>query len=324
MQIGFISLGCPKNQVDTEIMMGSVSKQHTITSQLKQADIVVVNTCGFVEAAKEEAISTILDTAASLLPAQLLLVTGCLAQRYADELLREMPEIDGLMGVGNPQLIDELITRTLKGERPNLVQGQPTKFQEEGPRVLSTPKGWAYLKIAEGCHNRCSYCAIPGIRGNLRCRQPQSIIAEAQHLVENGCQELVLVAQDTTAYRYNEFDLRLLLTELNQIDGLEWLRVLYAHPTHLNESIIEAMAKSDKVVPYLDLPVQHGHDQVLSRMNRQYNQERVWQTINQLRQLIPRITLRTTVMVGFPGESEEEFEYLKEFVAAAKFNWLGA
>jgi len=324
LQFGFISLGCPKNQVDTEIMMGAVSEHGTITPEIKAADVVVINTCGFINAAKEEAINTILDTAEQLSSEQLLLVTGCLAQRYAEDLLREMPEIDGIMGVGNPQQVTELIDRALAGERPKLVAGQPSMFREEGPRILSTPNGWAYLKIAEGCHNRCSYCAIPSIRGGLRCREPQSILVEAQHLVEQGCRELVLVAQDTTVYHHGEHNLSTLLMALNQIEGLEWIRVMYAHPSHLNEPTIEALANCSKVVPYLDLPVQHGNDQVLQRMNRNYSQGQLLDTIERLRQAIPDIALRTTIMVGFPGESEAEFRTLKEFVTTARFNWLGA
>ncbi|MGE5379794.1 MAG: 30S ribosomal protein S12 methylthiotransferase RimO [Methylocystaceae bacterium] len=323
MQIGFISLGCPKNQVDTEIMMGALSKEHSITQKLNEADVVVINTCGFIEAAKQEAIATILDTAGKLSAEQILLVTGCLAERYGGDLLQEMPEIDGLMGVGNPRRISELVALVQSGNRPRLLEEQSNIFREEGPRIISTPHGWAYLKIAEGCNNRCSYCAIPGIRGNLRCRGPQSILEEAHHLAEQGCRELVLVAQDTTAYQCDGYDLASLLAELNQIEGLEWIRVLYAHPQQLNTRIIEALAGNHKVIPYLDLPIQHSDNDLLKSMNRHYNRDQLIKLITQLRETLPGIVLRTTVMVGFPGESDAQFEVLKDFILATRFNWLG-
>lgn len=323
MQIGFISLGCAKNQVDTEIMMGEVNQVHTLTSDLKQADIVIINTCGFITEAKEEAITTILETAGQLSADQLLLVTGCLAQRYAQDLLNEMPEIDGIMGVSNPRQISDLIASVVAGTRANLVAGPPANFMEEGPRVLSTPNGWGYLKIAEGCHNRCSYCAIPGIRGTLRCRRPESILEEAKSLALAGCKELVIVAQDTSAYRYNNYDLGNLLSELNQIEELQWLRLLYAHPRSLDEAIIEVIAGLNKVVPYLDLPIQHADNQILKRMNRNYTRDKLIKVITDLRRHIPDIVLRTTVMVGFPGETEKEYASLKEFIGEARFNWVG-
>jgi len=329
-QIGFISLGCAKNQVDTEIMIGKLKKAgFKIVSNIDKANIVIINTCGFIETAREEAINTIIQTAQRKESGQIqfLVATGCLAQRYGQELLDEMPELDGVIGISSFIDIDQFIPRILAGERICQVQEPPQKFIEIGPRVLTTPPGSAYLKITEGCNNRCAYCAIPLIRGALRSRPAEGILTEAEELVNKGIKELVLIGQDTALYGQdldNGDNLGSLLQRLGTIDGLEWIRLLYLHPAHIDQNLIEIIAHEPKVLPYLDIPIQHAADNILKTMNRKHSREQLVQLIGKLKEQIPGLVLRTTVMLGFPGETDDDFRQLYDFIAQTEFDWLGA
>lgn len=330
MKIGFISLGCAKNRVDTEIMMGLVKSQgHSITDRLEYADLVVINTCGFLSAAKEEAIDRILETAQlkSKGILQYLIAAGCMSQLHAQELLDEIPELDGVIGVSSFLEINELIEKVTSGQRVNVVRPATDVFIEQGPRVLTTPAGLAYIKISEGCNNRCSYCAIPLIRGNLRSRSLGEIKKEAEEFIHKGIKELVIIGQDPASYGYdlgNGADLTQLIYSLNSINGDYWIRLMYVHPAHLNSAMIKAIADSDHVVPYLDLPIQHVDHNILQKMNRHHSEEDLRQLLRELRQAIPDLVLRTTVMVGFPGESEDQFQRLCDFIQEYEFDWLGA
>jgi len=330
VNIGFISLGCSKNQVDTEIMIAIMKKSgYKIVNGLEKADIIIINTCGFINEAKEEAINTIIETgkmkAAGRL--QYLLATGCLVQRYGEELLDEMPELDGIVGISSFTDIDNAVQRIQAGERVALLAKPSEVFMEKGPRVLTTPAGSAYLKITEGCNNRCSYCAIPLIRGNLRSRPRDEVIQEARELVAGGIRELVVVGQDTAMYGADlvgSGDLPNLLKELVTIDELEWIRLMYLHPAHVDEQIIDIVAKENKVLPYLDIPVQHAANNVLKNMNRKHNCDQLNYLMKSLKEKVNNLVLRTTVMLGFPGESEDDFKLLYDFVGETEFDWLGA
>jgi len=330
VNIGFISLGCSKNQVDTEIMIGIMKKSgYKIVNVLEKADIIVINTCGFINEAKEEAINTIIKTGKLKAEGRLqyLLATGCLAQRYGEELLDEMPELDGIVGISSFTDIDNAVQRIQAGERVALLAKPSEVFMEKGPRVLTTPAGSAYLKITEGCNNRCSYCAIPLIRGNLRSRPRDEVIQEARELVAGGIRELVVVGQDTAMYGADlvgSGDLPNLLKELVTIDELEWIRLMYLHPAHVDEQIIDIVAKENKVLPYLDIPVQHAANNVLKNMNRKHNCDQLNYLMKSLKEKVNNLVLRTTVMLGFPGESEDDFKLLYDFVGETEFDWLGA
>ena len=332
MKIGFISLGCAKNRVDTEIMMGLLKNDgHSIVNDTAQAEAVVINTCGFIESAKTEAIQTILDTARfkELNLLKHLIVTGCLSQRYALQLAQEMPEIDGMLGISSFMRITETVRRVMSGERVVEICPPAAHYIEQGPRILTTPAGTAYLKIAEGCGNRCSYCAIPAIRGGLRSRPLQDIVEEASRLTaEQKVRELVLVAQDLTSYG-NELDdpktdLYYLLEELQMLPGDFWIRLLYAYPGRISPQLTDLIAGSAKIVPYLDIPIQHASDQVLRRMNRRGDREQLLEMLDVLRRKIKNLVLRSTVMVGFPGETEDDYLTLLDFIRQAQFDWLGA
>lgn len=330
MNVGFISLGCSKNQVDTEIMIAAMKDSgYKIVNKLAIAEIIIINTCGFINEAKEEAINTIIETGKMKLAGRLqyLVATGCLAQRYGQELLDEMPELDGIVGISFFTDIDKAVERIQQGERVMWRGEPPAQFIEKGPRVITTPAGSAYLKITEGCNNRCSYCAIPMIRGNLRSRPQLEIVQEAQELVSRGVRELVVVGQDTAMYGTDlagNDNLPGLLKAMTAIDGLEWIRLMYLHPAHINEPIIDTVASEDKVLPYLDIPIQHAADQVLKNMNRKHNYQQLQLLIQRLREKINNLVLRTTVMLGFPGETEADFELLLDFVQKTEFDWLGA
>ena len=328
MKVGFISLGCAKNRVDTEIMIAIMKRAgYRITNRLERADIIIINTCGFIEAAKEEAINTIIDTgkykAGQL---QYLVATGCLAQRYGPELLDQMPELDGVVGISCFKEIDQAVIRIQNGERPLMVGSPPDVFIEKGPRVLTTPAGSAYLKITEGCSNRCTYCAIPLIRGNLRSRPAGEIVQEARDLVKRGVRELVLIGQDTAVYGQDIEGPGLphLLEQMASIDDLEWIRLMYLHPAHIDDELIGAMVRVPKVLPYMDIPIQHASDRILTSMNRRHTMAHLEALLGRLRHQIADLVLRTTIMVGFPGESEDDFNILLEFIQAAEFDWLGA
>jgi len=330
LKAGFISLGCAKNQVDTEIMIGLLKRSgYKIVSKVERADIVVINTCGFIDAAKEEAIDNIIATGKLKTAGQLryLVATGCLAQRYGQELLAEMPELDGVIGISHFPQIDEIMDRIVAGKRVLQVSEPPQVFIEKGPRVLTTPPGSAYLKITEGCNNRCTYCAIPSIRGRLRSKLRQEAVQEASELAKRGVRELVVVGQDTALYgadRTGKSELPDLLQDLSGVEGLEWIRLMYLHPAHIDDKIVAAVSCLPKVLPYLDIPIQHAADPILLSMNRNHTQEHLRRLLAQLRAEIDQLVLRTTVMLGFPGETEQDFLTLKEFLAEARFDWLGA
>ena len=325
--VGLISLGCSKNRVDSEQML-AVLKEHgyQIVSDPSRAEVIIVNTCGFIQSAKEEAISTLFEMAGYKQTGccRLLVATGCFAQRYPEAIREEMPEVDVIMGVNDYQKLDQAIREAAKGGRP-VYTDDDGKFHEFG-RVLTTPKYSAYIRIGEGCDNWCSYCAIPMIRGGYRSRTMESIEEEARGLVENGAKELILIAQDTTRYGidlYGEYSLAKLMRRLCKIDGLKWLRVLYCYPDALTDELLETMAEEEKIVKYIDLPLQHASARVLKRMNRTGDRESLTALMKKIREKIPGVTLRTTLITGFPGETEEEFTELAEFVKDIEFERLG-
>ncbi|MEA1962578.1 MAG: 30S ribosomal protein S12 methylthiotransferase RimO [Bacillota bacterium] len=329
MNVGFISLGCSKNRVDTEIMIGILKKAgYKIVSDPRKAELVIINTCGFITEAKEEAIQTILDTARlkeeGIL--QYLLATGCLAQRYPQDLFDELPELDAIVGISAFIQIDKIVEKVLRGERVWCVSSPSKTFIEKGPRVLTTPKGAAYLKIGEGCNNWCSYCAIPSIRGNLRSRPVVELVDESKQLVQDGVRELTLIAQDTANYGQDLTDgshLVPLVKALDRIDDLEWIRLMYLHPAHIPNDLVECFTSCKKLVPYVDIPIQHVSDRILKSMNRHHSGEYLYKFFRKLKDQIPDLVLRTTVMVGFPGETEEDFTQLFDFVQEMEFDWLG-
>lgn len=329
LKIGLVSLGCPKNLVDSEIMLGLIKDSgFLITNREQEADVLIINTCSFIDQAKEESINTILELARHKVDGNCrsIIVAGCLAQRYPQELLREMPEIDGLVGTGSIAEIAGVINRTLAGERVALVGLPGYLHHAEQTRIQATPPYTAYLKIAEGCDNRCSYCVIPDIRGPYRSREMEDILDEAAGLAGRGVKELVVTAQDTTLYGkdlYSRLALPDLLAGMERIEGLLWLRILYAYPTYLTDKMIETMAKSSKICSYLDLPLQHASDTVLRRMHRRGSRDDYLKLVEKLRQSIPGITLRTSFIVGFPGETEAEFQELLDFMSQVKFDRAG-
>ena len=323
--IGMVSLGCPKNQVDAEQMLGVLAGSgFNITSDQAEADVIVVNTCGFIESAKEESIEAILEAARMKTQGKCrkVIIAGCLAQRYKNELLKELPEADVVIGTGAIGRISEICESALSGveqelsiSAPNMVYGLP--------RISTTPAHYRYLKIAEGCSNRCSYCAIPIIRGNFLSRPYGSILEEARRLADEGAKELILLAQDSTAYRDGEADLPLLLRALAKIPGIEWVRLMYAYPGRISAALMAVMAEEEKICKYLDIPIQHFDDQVLAAMNRRGTSADIRSTIEQLRIRVPGIALRTSIIVGFPGETEAAFKRLHAFVKEAEFEHLG-
>lgn len=327
-KIGMVSLGCPKNQVDAEMMLAKLQKAgFQITGDETQADLIIVNTCGFIEDAKREAIEAILETAQLKQSASLkaLVVTGCLAERYQEQVRQELPEVDAVIGIGANAEIVKVCQKALMGVSSSFF---PVKelMPLGGERVLSTPSHWAYLKIADGCSNCCSYCAIPGIRGGFRSRPMESVVEEARTLATAGVRELVLIAQDTTKYGqdlYGALRLPALLKELVQIDGLKWIRLLYCYPDRITDELLEVMAAKDKICHYMDIPLQHSSGSVLKAMNRTGDHTSLRLLIEKIRSYMPDISLRTTVMTGFPGETEDDFIDLAEFVQEIRFDRLG-
>jgi len=329
VNVGFISLGCPRNQVDTEIMMDILKKSgHRIVNTIERADVVVINTCGFITDAKQESIDTIIETGRlkDSGAVKYIVAAGCLVQRYGQELIEEMPELDGVLGISRFKEIHRAISAIENGEKPVMLGDAPTEYIENGPRVLTTPPGMAYLKIAEGCNNFCSYCAIPAIKGRLRSRPIEDIEQEARLLVKKGIKELVIIAQDTAAYGmdiYNKRSLPEVLKKLSAIDELSWLRVMYLHPAHFDRELIESIAREEKVIPYLDIPIQHVSNRILEKMNRRHDFRHLQTLISDLRSEIDDLVLRTTVMLGFPGEDEQDYKQLYDFVADTRFDCLG-
>lgn len=327
-KVGMISLGCPKNQVDGEALLAKLKKAgYEIVNNIEDSDVMIVNTCGFIEQAKKEAIDTILEVAeyknAGLISA--IVVTGCLAERYQDEIIKEMPEVDAVLGIGaNSDIVktcDKAICGIVTTSFPNKCY---LSINDE--RIISTPSHWAYLKIAEGCDNRCSYCAIPGIRGGFRSRTIESCVDEAKALAESGVKELILIAQDTTKYGqdlYGKYSLDILLKELVKIDGIEWIRLFYCYPQRITDSLINVIANEEKVCSYIDIPLQHSDKTVLKNMNRVGDGDDYRALISKMRKAIPDLALRTTFMVGFPGETDEQFENLCKFTEDVKFDKMG-
>lgn len=327
-KVGMISLGCPKNQVDGEALLAKLKRAgYEIVNNIEDSDVMIVNTCGFIEQAKREAIDTILEVAeyknAGLISA--IVVTGCLAERYQDEIIKEMPEVDAVLGIGANSDIVKTCDKALCGI---VTTSFPNKcyLSINDERVISTPSHWAYLKIAEGCDNRCSYCAIPGIRGGFRSRTIESCVDEAKALAESGVKELILIAQDTTKYGqdlYGKYSLDVLLKELVKIDGIEWIRLFYCYPQRITDSLINVIANEEKVCSYIDIPLQHSDKTVLKNMNRVGDGEDYKALISKMRKAIPDLALRTTFMVGFPGETDEQFENLCKFTEDVKFDKMG-
>lgn len=335
MKIGVVSLGCPKNLVDSETMLGLIHEEkYEITNDPSEAEIIIVNTCGFIESAKEESINTILQMAEYKKSGscKYIIVTGCLSQRYAEELFSELPEADAIAGVEVYDEIGSIIKRVMNSERfimlerskPDVIYTSKETFL---PRILTTPSYTAYLKIAEGCDNCCSYCAIPKIRGPYRSKPMEQVLKEAKALADNGVKELIVVAQDTTRYGEDLPGGKLLLSdllkELNKIESLKWIRVMYCYPNNFTDELIETFASLDKVCKYVDLPLQHASNRLLASMNRYDTREEVETLLAKLRKRIPGIVIRTTFIVGFPGETDADFEELKEFVEQQRFENAG-
>ncbi|MCK8824943.1 30S ribosomal protein S12 methylthiotransferase RimO [Fuchsiella alkaliacetigena] len=327
-KVGLVSLGCPKNQVDSEIMAGLLAQTELkVTDNYSQAEVLIVNTCGFIEDAKEESIDTILQLANYKEEhCRVLIVTGCLAQRYPAELQAEIPEIDGILGTGNFDEIVEVIERGLAGESTFEVTAPEFEYNRILPRKRLEAGYSAYVKIAEGCNNRCSYCIIPDLRGRLHSRGLAEILKEVESLAAQGIKEINLVAQDITRYGldlYGEPRLIELLERLTEIEGIKWFRLLYAYPAHFSEELIELMASKERICNYIDLPIQHADDRIRARMDRQGSSQQILDLIERLRTEIPEMTIRTSLIVGFPGEGEQEFQNLLDFIKEAQFDRLG-
>ena len=328
VKVGMISLGCAKNQVDGEVFMASLKAAgYELVDDVAMADVAVVNTCGFIESAKKESIDEILELALLKKEGRIkkLVATGCMAERYQREMRKEIPELDGVLGIGANADPAAYLRRLLD---EGSVEAFPPKDKLPlcGERELTTPSWSAYLKIAEGCGNRCSYCAIPLIRGGYRSRPMEDIEAEARALVADGAKELVLIAQDTTRYGidlYGAYSLAELLRRLCQIEDLRWLRVLYCYPDAITDGLLEVMAQEEKVLPYIDLPLQHCSGKILRAMNRRGDRDSLAALIEKIRAKVPGVVLRTTLITGFPGEKEEDFTELAEFVKETGFDWLG-
>lgn len=328
IKVAMMSLGCCKNQVDAEMMLGTMKNEgFSITTDVSDCDAVIINTCGFIQSAKEEAIENILEMAKLKKEGKFkaIIVTGCLAQRYKDQILNEMPEVDAVVGIGENGNICKIVKKAISGRR-FCTYCEREHLPLNGERVLTTLPYYAYIKIAEGCDNRCSYCAIPEIRGRFRSRKMEDIIAEAEGLAKSGVKELIVVAQDTTRYGediYGEYSLARLLKELCKIDGFKWIRTLYCYPDKITDELIETIASEPKLCKYLDIPIQHCNDDILKRMNRKMGKDSIEEVFTKLRAKIPNITLRTTLITGFPGETDEQFEELCEFVKKMRFDRLG-
>lgn len=326
-KIGFVSLGCSKNLVDTENMIGIMTREgYEVVGDPGEADIIVVNTCGFIDSAKEEAINTLLEMAEYKQGnCKLLVCAGCLSQRYSEDIKAELPEVDVILGTGSYKDIAVAVKEAMeKGKSEHLDDINFEIVDEE--RVRTTPPYMAYIKIAEGCDNFCTYCAIPSIRGKYRSRRMESIIAEAEKMADEGVREIILVAQDTTRYGmdlYGQKKLSELLKKLCAIDKLKWVRVHYCYPEAIDDELIETFATEEKLVKYLDIPVQHGCDSTLKRMGRKTTRAQILERIELLRKKVDGITLRTSIITGFPGETEEEFESLMDFVEEAQFDRMG-
>ena len=327
-KVCMVSLGCPKNQVDAEMMLSLLKKGgFEICSEEAQADAIIINTCGFIEDAKAEAIENILQAAEYKNDGgcKAIIVTGCLAERYRDDVTEEIPEVDVCVGIGANKDIAQIVKNAIKGKKENKY-GEKCELSLNGDRILGGYPFSTYLKVADGCDNCCTYCAIPKIRGKMRSRKIEDCIAEAKKLADNGVKELIVVAQDTTEYGkdiYGEPKLAELLSELCKIEGLHWIRTLYTYPEHITDELLDTISREQKLVKYLDIPLQHIDGEILKRMNRKGNRESISALIDKIRSKIPEITLRTTFITGFPGETDEQFCSLAEFVKEKRFDRLG-
>jgi ribosomal protein S12 methylthiotransferase len=327
----FVSLGCPKNLVDSERMLGRLARDgYTLTPEAEGADVVVVNTCGFIEPARQESLSVIREMLALKRQGKVgaVVVAGCLAERKKEELLLEVPEVDHIVGVFGREEITSVVDRAVAGrlEQRSLFRPAPVRALEDTDRLRITPRHYAYLKISEGCDRLCTFCAIPGMRGKHVTKPMEEVLREARELASDGARELIVVAQDTTYYGmdlYGRVRLAELLRELTSIDGLQWIRVLYAYPIYFTDELVDVLSSSPKIVPYLDLPLQHINDHVLRRMQRRVNRASIEELVRRLRSSIRGLTLRTTFIVGFPGETDEEFEELLAFVKTREFERVG-
>jgi ribosomal protein S12 methylthiotransferase len=337
-RIGFLSLGCPKNLVDSEVMMGQLKRHgYELTTDREAADVIIINTCGFIEPAKEESINTILEMARLKETANCkrLVVTGCLIERYRQELLDQLPEIDAVLGTSEIEKIVAAVDPAAAQAQDAafitsnawMRRGLPTYlYDENSPRLLATPRHFAYIKIAEGCDHMCAFCAIPQMRGHYRSRRAGSILREAEQLAAQGVKELILISQDSTRYGEDlgvKNGLANLLRSLARVDGIEWIRVMYSYPNSLSDATLEAMAEEERVCKYLDIPLQHASASVLKRMRRGGDRRLLEKLLTRARQFVPGLTLRTTFIVGFPGETEEDFEELMEFVRDMEFDRVG-
>lgn len=327
-RVGLISLGCEKNRVDAEIMLARLQERgYTLCEDAALADVAIVNTCGFIDAAKQESIEEILELAKLKQEGRIraLVVTGCMAERYQEEVMRELPEVDAVIGIGANAEIAEVVERALHGERTERFPHKE-ELPLAGERVQTTPPYYSYLKIAEGCDNRCTYCAIPLIRGRYRSRPIEGLVKEAQGLAARGVRELMVIAQDTTRYGedlYGEKKLPELLRKLCRVEGLRWIRLMYCYPERITEELLDVLAGEPKIVPYLDLPLQHCSTRVLRAMNRHGDRETLTALLTHIRARVPGIILRTTFLTGFPGETEQDFEELAEFAREMRFERMG-
>jgi len=335
MKVGFVSLGCPKNQIDTEVMLHEVaSAGYEITPEETEADVVIINTCGFIESAKREAIDNILDIAwlKKNHTLKAIIVTGCLAERYREEIFEQFPEVDAILGVGSiHNIVEALEAVTVKKKKASKAKYSSFEDKEAlvlgGDRILTTPEYAAYIKIAEGCDNRCAYCAIPSIRGKFRSRTIEDIVKEAKELDALGVRELTVVAQDTTRYGvdiYGEYSLAKLLRAITNETSIPWIRLLYCYPDKITDELVAEIRDNKRILKYIDMPIQHISDNMLKAMNRHGDSALIKGVIKKLRDEIPNIVIRTTFIVGFPGETEEDFRELCEFVSETKFDRAGA
>ncbi|GCD09572.1 30S ribosomal protein S12 methylthiotransferase RimO [Clostridium tagluense] len=328
LKVGVINLGCDKNRIDSEIIIGSLSEKYDITNDPKLANIILVNTCGFIESSKQESIDTILEMSKykDKYKCTVLIATGCLTQRYGAELLELMPELDIMLGVNDYSKllssIEEVLSKNIKVQHYTYSD----ENINEGQRVLTTGTYTAYVRISEGCDNACAYCAIPNIRGKYRSRKMENIVQEVKDLSQHGCKEIILVAQDTTRYGidlYGEKTLHKLIRKISEISEIEWIRVLYCYAEEITDEIISEISINDKVCKYVDIPIQHISDDILKSMRRKGRKNIITENINKMRKNIAGVNLRTTLIVGFPGETEENFQELKQFIKETKFDKLG-
>ncbi|SEN35019.1 30S ribosomal protein S12 methylthiotransferase RimO [Paenibacillus sp. OV219] len=328
-RVKVVTLGCEKNLVDSEIMSGLIdARGYQLVDQADDATVIIVNTCGFIDAAKEESVNTILDMAEFKQTGRLkaLIVSGCLTQRYKKQLMEEMPEIDGIVGTGDFHHITDIVDEALNGKRPVKVGNPAFDYDQKLPRLVTTPRYTAYVKIAEGCDNACTFCSIPIMRGKFRSRSMDSIVAEVQQLADQGVKEVSLIAQDSTNYGtdlYDKFMLPELLNRVSEVEGIAWVRLHYAYPGFFSDELIETIASNAKVCNYIDMPLQHSEDSILKRMRRPGRQRDTRELVQRIRSRIPDVALRTSIIVGFPGETEEDFERLCDFVREMKFDRLG-